>query len=147
INALSFEDGGDEGDTYDYSPAYKDWIINLGFANATITTKVGKQTQIMLLEGTWHVPYDLQERAAKKNNGAITYRIKLQLDQGGDLIKFKMNVNNQVLDHRLRLVMNTGVKAQNTFADTQFGVAQRPVIDPKMDNWQAIGYREEPTAL
>lgn len=147
INALSFEDGGDEGDTYDYSPAYKDWIINLGFANATITTKVGKQTQIMLLEGTWHVPYDLQERAAKKSNGAITYRIKLQLDQGGDLIKFKMNVNNQILDHRLRLVMNTGVKAQNTFADTQFGVAQRPVIDPKMDNWQAIGYREEPTAL
>lgn len=144
---IEIEDGGDEGDTYDYSPAFKDWILNLDFTDATVTCNAGRLINIMNLSGEWKVPKDLSERAEHQASKVVQYNIKLQLDAGLHLIKFKMNINNKALDHRMRLILNPRIKSQYSFSDTPFGVAKRPVIDPRMQDWKDIGYREEPTAM
>ena len=58
-----------------------------------------------------------------------------------------MNIDNQVLYHRLRLLIQTDVEATHSYADTQFGVIKRPVEDIHLHDWQAIGYKEEPTSM
>ena len=45
VNPVHFDDGGDEGDTYDYSPVYQDWLINLTLEEAEVTGHQGKLVQ------------------------------------------------------------------------------------------------------
>ncbi|ETY72679.1 alpha-mannosidase [Lactiplantibacillus fabifermentans T30PCM01] len=144
---LSIEDGGDEGDTYDYSPAYQDWILHLGFTDAQISGLNGSLESRLTLSGQWALPADLAARAAKRTDQALPYTLTLTLKQGDPTIGFEVSVDNQVKDHRLRLVMDTPVKAENSYADTPFGYLKRPVIDPHLTTWKEIGYHEEPTAL
>lgn len=144
---IEIEDGGDEGDTYDFSPAFKDWILNLNFDNSTVKCDAGRLVSVMNLSGEWKLPKDLSERANHSATGIIQYNIKLQLDQRLHLIKFKMNISNDVLDHRMRLILNPKIKSKYSFADTPFGIAKRPVVDPRMKDWKEIGYREEPTTM
>lgn len=144
---LSVEDGGDEGDTYDYSPAYQDWILNLGFADAQISGIVGQFESRLTLCGEWQLPADLTARAAHQANQVLPYTLTLTLKQADPTIGFSLSVDNQVKDHRLRLVMTTPIEAEDSYADTPFGYLKRPVIDPHLTTWQQIGYHEEPTAL
>ncbi|HAJ54023.1 MAG TPA: hypothetical protein DCL56_04935, partial [Lactobacillus sp.] len=34
-----------------------------------------------------------------------------------------------------------------SYTDTPFGTIERPVEDPHINDWQAQGWREEPTAI
>lgn len=147
VNPIHFDDGGDEGDTYDYSPAYQDWLINLTLEEAEVTGHQGKLVSELSFKGGWHLPKDLSARAAKKANVILPYTLELKLLANDPVIHFKLTVDNNILDHRLRLILTTPVHAQYSFADTPFGVAKRPVVDPHLNDWQAIGYHEEPTGL
>ncbi|ETY72881.1 alpha-mannosidase [Lactiplantibacillus fabifermentans T30PCM01] len=144
---LHFEDGGDEGDTYDYSPAYQDQILLLDFKQAEVACQVGQTGQQMTLNGTWELPLDLQERAdAVKSTGRVKYQLTITL-QANQPISFHLNVDNQVKDHRLRAILSSTITAENSFADTSFGYIKRPVVDEHLHDWQALGWKEEPTAI
>ena len=144
---LKVEDSGDEGDTYDYSPAYQDWLLNLDFKQAVIHGTTGKYHSQLTLTGTWQLPADLSQRAEKVRETAVPYQLTLTLQHANETIGFKLDLDNQVKDHRLRLLVQTSVQAENSYADTPFGVIKRPVIDPHLADWRAIGYHEETTAL
>lgn len=143
---LWFEDGGDEGDTYDYSPAYRDQILKLNFQDAQVTCQNGMLAQTMRLKGHWSVPADLRERGTQQCNGRIEYELTIKLTSQAPL-EFHLVINNQVKDHRLRAVLRSDVQAQTSQADSLFGYQQRPVIDPHLRDWQQLGWKEEPTAI
>lgn len=147
VDFINFEDGGDEGDTYDYSPAFDDWILNLGFAHADVEFKAGNNIQIMKVNGEWNLPVDLKERKNRNRRGVLKYTIILKLRCNSKTIKFDMKIDNQISDHRLRLVLNPDLKTVYSYSDTPFGVIERPVEDTKINKWREIGYREEPTAM
>ncbi|HAJ55245.1 MAG TPA: alpha-mannosidase, partial [Lactobacillus sp.] len=144
---LHFEDGGDAGDTYDYSPPDQDWLLDLSLAQAEVTGHQGKLVSDLIFRGSWQLPGKLADRKVQKADVVMPYTLVLQLAADDPVIRFDLTVENTVRDHRLRLVLKTPIKAKDSYADTPFGVAARPVIDPHLKDWQAIGYHEEPTAL
>ncbi|HIY91783.1 glycoside hydrolase family 38 C-terminal domain-containing protein [Companilactobacillus sp. HBUAS56275] len=144
---LTVEDGGDEGDTYDYSPAYRDWILSLNFNDSEIKGIEGKLYSSLSIKGNWLLPVDLEERGKKEKSKKLEYNLQLTLEKNNPVIGVTLKLSNNVLDHRLRLVINTGINAKNSYADTPFGVISRPVIDPHLKDWKEIGYHEEPTSI
>lgn len=147
-NFLTIEDGGDEGDTYDFSPAFADWLLTLDFAQATTCQiKQGQLVSQLQLAGQWQLPIDLTERQQQNRTGKVKYQLTLKLYADSPLIQFELKLDNQVLDHRMRLVLNTDIQAQMSYADTPFGTIQRPVEDAHLNDWQSIGYHEEPTSM
>lgn len=146
-NILNFEDGGDEGDTYDYSPAYQDEIYQLDFKKATVQVVCGKFSQSLILNGVWRLPQNLAQRAKKQCDGHLPYQIKLTLDRQTTLIQIKMTVDNRIKDHRLRAIIKSDVKAKFIYGDSQFGTFKRAVTDPHAKNWRQLGYHEEPTTI
>lgn len=147
-NVLQFEDGGDEGDNYDYSPPFNDLIINLDFKDATVLCHKSTLISEMVLTGEWQIPSDLAEREKKQTKAKLPYRIVLQLKTEDVKIYWYIRIDNRyVCDHRVRLLMKTDVKAQSSYADTPFGIIERPMDDWHLADWQEIGYREEPTSI
>ncbi|KRL58592.1 glycoside hydrolase family 38 N-terminal domain-containing protein [Latilactobacillus fuchuensis] len=147
-NFLTLEDGGDEGDTYDFSPAFTDWLLTLDFTQADHSHfEQGQLISRLRLNGTWQLPANLAERQQQLRSGQVAYQLELVLKQDSESIGFNLTLDNQVLDHRMRLVLHTGIQATDSFADTPFGTIQRPVEDPHLKDWQAIGYHEEPTSM
>lgn len=144
---LMVEDGGDEGDTYDYSQPYRDAVKLLKFVDAQVTTQHGKLEQRMLLSGSWQVPKDLAERGTEVTSGTVDYQLELRLKSGTPIIQFSLHLNNQVCDHRMRLVLKGAKPVKSSFADTQFGTIERPLEDPHLKDWRVIGYHEEPTSM
>lgn len=145
---LQIVDDGDEGDTYDYSPAYNDKTFELSFENAQVKCINGSQFQSMQLTGSWSLPVDLEERANKVTNGQISYKLTLTLDKSDNLIKNHLLIDNKIKDHRMRVVFNSNMKMQKeSYADTAFGYIQRPTVDEHLHDWRKIGLHEEPTAI
>ncbi|MCH1712318.1 MULTISPECIES: glycoside hydrolase family 38 C-terminal domain-containing protein [Lactococcus] len=148
LDFLSFEDGGDEGDTYDYSPAFADWILNLNFNNSqTSHVEQGKLLSRIIVEGEWKLPYNLASRKERQLDGQVTYILTLELNKQDNRIQLRLNVNNQVLDHRLRLVLKTDVQSEFSTSDTPFGIINRPIEEKHLQDWRARGYKEEPTSM
>lgn len=146
-NFLRIEDSGDEGDTYDFSPAFKDWILSLDFKKSKVEQAIGDIQSSISLSGNWDLPADLSSRGKKLKDKKLNYNLELVLEKNNPVISFTLKMNNNILDHRFRLVIDSKVKAESSFADTPFGYIQRPVIDPHLKDWKEIGYHEEPTAL
>ncbi|WP_270265090.1 glycoside hydrolase family 38 C-terminal domain-containing protein [Lactococcus formosensis] len=148
LDFLSFEDGGDEGDTYDYSPAFDDWILNLNFKNShTSRVEQGEFLSRIIVEGEWELPYNLASRKDKKRDGVVSYALTLEINKQDNRLYLSLNVNNQVLDHRLRLVLKTDVETEFSTSDTPFGIIDRPIEENYLKDWQARGYKEEPTSM
>ncbi|EOL43391.1 glycoside hydrolase family 38 C-terminal domain-containing protein [Enterococcus caccae] len=146
-NCLFIEESGDEGDTYDYSPAYHDQIHQLLFDASDVQVQRGAYVSSMTLQGSWHVPKDLQERKAQEKNAVIEYVFTLSLNQESKRIDMKLKINNQALDHRMRLVVRTPVESQVSYADTLFGIVERDNQDPHIHDWRIVGWKEEPTEI
>lgn len=146
-NFLSIEDGGDEGDNYDYSPAFHDWIINCDFSNSSIEAQKGNFMSSLILTGDWKLPNDLEARKKKNLNGKVSYTLTLNLFENNNAIDLSLNIDNKVKDHRLRLVINADIKSDYSYADTPFSTIQRPVEDKYLYDWKEIGYKEEPTSM
>ena len=145
-DCLKLEDGGDEGDTYDYSPAYQDQLLKLAFENAQVQCQVGRTGQTMRLTGHWQLPADLAERSCQQATVAEAYELELRLT-ADEPLQIHLIIDNQVRDHRLRAVLSSGVQAKHSYADTSFGYLRRDVEDPHLHDWQQIGWKEEPTAI
>lgn len=146
-NCLHVEESGDEGDTYDYSPAYFDSIHHLFFETAEVAIQSGKFLSTMSVTGSWFVPKDLAARKAQKVDTEIEYTLTLFLKNDSKRVDMKLSVNNQALDHRMRLVVKTPVKSQVSYADTLFGIVERNNSDPHIHDWRELGWKEEPTEI
>lgn len=146
-NCLHVEESGDEGDTYDYSPAYFDNIHHLFFETAEVAIQSGKFLSTMSVTGSWFVPKDLAARKAQKVDTEIEYTLTLSLKNDSKRVDMKLSLNNQALDHRMRLVVKTPVKSQVSYADTLFGIVERNNHDPHIHDWRELGWKEEPTEI
>jgi mannosylglycerate hydrolase len=146
-NILSFEDGGDEGDTYDYSPAHDDRVFTLTLEKSQRTILCGDLYQEMVLMGYWKLPQDLMARKEGALNQRQEYELKIALKKGSKQVECHLVIDNQVMDHRMRAVINLPSANQYSYTDTPFGTIQREAEDPHLKDWQEIGWREEPTSI
>ncbi|WKL05123.1 glycoside hydrolase family 38 C-terminal domain-containing protein [Paenibacillus amylolyticus] len=68
---MVFEDNGDDGDSYNYSPPERDLIVSSAGSQMSATTTQTSVSQTLSLRFTLDVPYDLEERAAGITSGSI----------------------------------------------------------------------------
>ncbi|GBD79606.1 putative alpha-mannosidase [Tetragenococcus halophilus subsp. halophilus] len=144
---IQIEDSGDEGDTYDYSPAYENDTYLFDFENAVVKTSGESLLQTMTIEGTWQIARNLNSRGKKIRDQEISYQLTLSLSSKSTHIDCHLTIDNSAYDHRMRVLVQTPLENSFSYADTPFGVAKRPVEDPHLKDWQEMGWKEEPTAI
>lgn len=114
---VRLEDQDDRGDLYTPSPR---GAVRVGkFDDARISRRGPLRGEVRTV---W--------RFADQN----PVRVRLSLDAGAKWIRIRIDGNNNRADHRLRLVVGTGVAAGEVWADAAFGpVLRRPLVVPDAD--------------
>lgn len=146
-DCIAIEDGGDEGDTYDYSPAYNNKIYNLNFKDSVALCNKGKYKSTLTLEGSYELPYSLKETEKGEALTKLKYKLDLVLRKESKTIEFSMEVLNNVLDHRMRFIFNSKIKSKYSYSDTPFGYIKRETFDENINTWKEKGWKEEPTPI
>lgn len=132
---ISIVDSGNDGDTYDYSPLRGDREVALPLTGK-ITTKIVDDQQEMTLTGRWQLPASLSDRLEEKPNLVdVSYQLTLSLNANDDVLAGHLAVDNQALDHRLRLKVNTGISSDHAVAQIQGGFHKTYNL-PIDSNWQ-----------
>ena len=144
-----FEDCGDAGDTYNYSPIKKDTIVTSENTQATFVIKQsGQHFTRIKIDLSLEVPEKLInndiERSSETKILPITSHITLYNDS--KRIDFRTEIDNTVLNHRLRVLFPTGTQATHSFAETQFGTISRPTGKDASD-WMKKGWKENPLPI
>ncbi|MGG5314535.1 glycoside hydrolase family 38 C-terminal domain-containing protein [Enterococcus sp. AZ072] len=146
-NILTFEDSGDEGDTYDYSPPYEDDQYLLSLADADCQVNERPLLSELKFTGKWYVAKDLTERKNKQRSQSVDYELVLSLKKGSRQLECHLEIDNTACDHRMRVLINTPHQNKFSYTDTPFGTIEREVEDQHIVDWQELGWREEPTAI
>lgn len=134
-NFLEFEDCGNDGDTYDFSPLRGD-VAEVLSLNAK-DVKTSKLFEEMTLEGSFEMPLTLEDRVKDNGEtGALDIELKLRLVKGSKLIECECKVNNQIYSHRLRVKVNAEIATKETIASLPFGFIRRPVLNGEPTGWE-----------
>jgi len=141
---VGFEDVGDRGDLYTHSPlgapSSSTW-----FGGAR-TVHAGPLRGELELRWRMRVPIaraepDAGDRGASARRrpaarGARTARhvelemtVRVVLDAGCPFVRLRVSGDNRARDHRLRIVVRTGMEAAEVWADAAFGPVQRVPIE------------------
>lgn len=144
---FQIEEGSDDGDEYDYSPAKEEWAI----------TSANAKPQYDIIHEAWQsraiiryeiaVPRNLSERRAKQCSGRVGVETVITLNHNSRRIDADINLDNQADDHRIRVLIPTPFNTDVVLADTQFGSLTRPVKDCAMNVWQQEGWKEAPVPV
>jgi mannosylglycerate hydrolase len=129
-----FEDGGDAGDTYDYSWPTRDLIL----------TSLGKKAQVKLLEEgplvarfrveiEMDLPEELSPDRQQRSEQTRPYPLvsDLELSATARRVEIKTRVRNVVKDHRLRVMFPSEIDAEYCFAEEPFDIARLAVRPPE----------------
>ena len=132
------EENGDDGDSYNYSPAKKDWIIYSTNQEHSVQIKKSSLLERIEINYTFRVPRTLNDRARKKLNCTLPIKLIISLFKNSQTIKFKVKIDNsEPLDHRLCIDFATNILAKFSTDDIQFGVINRPfVLNKAMKSWK-----------
>jgi alpha-mannosidase len=133
-NLLVFEDRADIGDGWYHGIAVNDEIITSAAASANVAVLFdGAQKGVLRIEHRLMVPEEfLFDRQMRRSPIRRELRIitDITLRRGADNLECRTRVDNQVRDHRLRVLCETGVQADTAFADSAFDVVERPIALP-----------------
>ncbi len=124
-----FEDGGDVGDLYNYAPPLHDHVISQAAAPPVITLVAANAVRATLrLRQVFALPTrataDRQGRAAELVECAITS--ELTVETGARHLAIVTTGTNAAEDHRLRVVLPTGITTDAVDAEGTFMVNRRP---------------------
>ncbi|TRZ40043.1 mannosylglycerate hydrolase [Niallia circulans] len=147
-NQMIFVENGDDGDSYNYSPPRKD-LVSYSTDSELIsvnyfTSEVEEHLEITL---KMQVPYNLEDRAKGIANRDFIITAKVGLRKNEELIRFEIDIDNQVLSHRLCVQFNTDIISQFSTADQLFGTVTRPVYLPEMEIWEEEKWEEAPISI
>ncbi len=123
-----FEDSGDVGDEYNYSyPERDEWILSDQRRVHVTVEESGPLRGALRVDHRMQVPVsasaDEKSRSAEK--GELHISTALSLTRSSKRVDIKTTVNNIIKDHRLRTLFDTGIKTDESFADTPFAVIRR----------------------
>ena len=133
-----FKDEGDGGDEYDYSPLTQDkGITNPGKEAKISLLEKGSVKATFKIEVELKLPISLTEDRKKRSNKLSKLIVTTYLTFYSKIrrIDLKTTFNNQVKDHRLRVLFPTDIKTDYSYAEGQFDVVKRAIVPPKVKDW------------
>ena len=147
--ALYFEDGGDEGDSYDYDyPAPEDeWLVIREIKQEDLKSSFCSDLYSeMQFEGVMEVPSSLEKRKQRSADAMLQFSLTVSLKAKSNVLGINGEVVNTTENHRLRIGLRTGKENEFSYAGTQYSVIRRPCLPEEMAIWRERGYFEEPSA-
>ncbi|WP_233573257.1 glycoside hydrolase family 38 C-terminal domain-containing protein [Leptotrichia sp. OH3620_COT-345] len=145
---LILESSGDDGDTYDYSEPYNDRILTSGNSKTEILeVKNNPLLSKIKYSLKMSLPYNLAMRGKNKTNIETEFIVTLFLEKNSSLLRVNIEVENKSIEHRVRVLFNTGIESVESIADQQFGIIRRPVYLPEVENWKENGWNEKPRTI
>lgn len=148
-NIFALDDTADDGDEYDFSPLPNEIpLSSLGKSQAQIDIQEYNCEFIITSKYTFSVPKELtRERQRSEDFINIPVTLKLLISKISRIIEIELTINNTAKDHRLRLLIPTGIASKVSFASNQYGVIERPVVDDALSYWKEEDWDERPDAI
>jgi alpha-mannosidase len=144
---LRFENVGDAGDSYDFSPLEGDELIFLE-KGELLSVEKGELSQKLLLKHEALVPANLEDRQAEINSESLVIISTLEVRKDEKVVRVQHNIDNSVEDHRVRVLLGTGFEnPEASFADQGFGLIERGAENPYMKDWKKNGFAEAPVPI
>ncbi|MEP7356536.1 MAG: glycoside hydrolase family 38 C-terminal domain-containing protein [Anaerolineales bacterium] len=129
-----FEDGGDCGDGYNYSPPAEDRVENtLGLPARISRLSAGPVRQVYEISYDWLLPESLDDarRSRRAARVSCALSVRLSLLQGVPRLDLEVTFDNRARDHRLRLLFPSDIITEASAAGAQFDVVRHPIqVEP-----------------
>ncbi|MGF1760855.1 alpha-mannosidase [Photobacterium sagamiensis] len=146
-NIMQLVDGGDDGDNYNYSPLRDDWLIQAAEHLTEWRIEQGELASTLHLSYQLPVPADLASRTQRQANALMPLTMTVTLPHHAAQLEVEVELDNQICDHRLQLLLPTGLVTDQHYADQPFGLIARDNVPAAMACWQQQGWTEAPAAL
>jgi mannosylglycerate hydrolase len=143
-NLNVFEEGGNAGDEYDYSPPREDVIITTKNSAPSISViKNGPVFATVKITHDLEVPVDTDVNGRSKEYRSIMIETFVTVNRHEDRIDIKTVIHNTVKNHRIRALFETDLKTSTHVADQQFGTIQRENYLPQVEYWEEEKWEEK----
>jgi alpha-mannosidase len=125
--ALALRDGGDAGDEYTYSPPERDLIIDAPAEVAVTVVADGPLEARVRVETRRKLPASLApgRRSRGRRTVWMPITISYALRAGEPFLRADVVLTNLADDHRLRIHVPLGFRAERSFGDAPFWVQER----------------------
>ena len=129
-HVLEWEDSADKGDSYVYHKTDSPVIYGNAFP-AHVTGSKNKNSTSCEISRTMLLPkqYDFENQKRSDELVPCETKLILKLDAVSDTLQISYLVDNRACDHRLRLLVNTGIQSTISLADAPFDVLGRGESD------------------
>ncbi|MCK6491330.1 MAG: glycoside hydrolase family 38 [Planctomycetes bacterium] len=127
---LSVEDHADIGDGWFHGQAVNDQVFTAAGAPCQVSVlHDGPEKATLAVETTLSLPEEFDFRLMRRSERrrTLTLRSELTLRRGGERVEVEITCDNQVRDHRLRVLFPTGLTGASMWQDQAFDVAERAV--------------------
>jgi mannosylglycerate hydrolase len=138
----SFEDVGDWGDEYDYAGPQENQV-DLRFTSEDLNILSiehyidGSTQKTIKVEANLNLPASLTEDRYNRDEFLVSNLISIliTLYQGIKRVDFKVLLNNNSKDHRIRVLFPTNIKTDKVDCDGHFHVISRSIDLPLAEKW------------
>lgn len=138
---ITFENCGNDGDTYDFSPLRGD--SNITFRIVEGIRKASEGIEKLELSGRVLLPKDLESRLDRNELKPLDIKLIISLLKDDELINCRIIVDNNILSHRLRACIKSDILSNESIASIPFGYIKRPILNGKIGDWNS-SYLEIP---
>ena len=127
-NQAVLVENGDDGDSFNYSPPYKDLEVFSTDSEFKYSLQGSSLYQCAKIDYNMIIPANLEDRANKKVSVLLPVTLEITLKKGSKVIDFNIVVDNKGLSHRLCILFDSYLTTKFNYADQQFGIIKRPNI-------------------
>jgi mannosylglycerate hydrolase len=144
---LRLVDGGDAGDTYNYSPPADDWRVCSEGALKTSRWQRLSLSDRVDLSFQIAVPQNLDCRNNRDVKAILDVSMVITLPHHKPILDVEVSIHNATHDHRLQVEIPTNTQETYHYADQPFGLIRRDNTPSSMAHWEQEQWTEAPAAL
>ena len=134
-NLMSFEDGADIGNGYNYrSPASDQIFYSTASQSDIALIHNGPYIASFLVRTLIRIPDEFDFKSMKRSSQwtDLTIESIISLRPGANFVEIENTIYNNSKDHRLRVLFPSDASLASTYlTDTPFDVVQRPISSPE----------------
>ncbi|WP_409346381.1 alpha-mannosidase [Paenibacillus sp. MBLB4367] len=148
-NLLSYLDNGEIGDGWYHASPIQDRIVSSRGAACTIETiENGPVRAVFQITHEFNVPKSMDHLAhgirRSDERVKLVIRSRVGLSHGAKYVDVETAIENQARDHRLRLVIPTGIESESYFVNQQFAFVERKTgLRTETQSWKECDVPEK----
>jgi mannosylglycerate hydrolase len=139
-----FEEGGNAGDEYDFSPPREDILITTKDAAPEISiVHNGPIYASVKIVYNMELPVDTDVFGRSEDRKASTIETFVSVNRYEDRVDIQTVIDNTVKNHRIRALFDTGLQTKTHIADQQFGTIRRDNYLEQVEYWEQENWEEK----